>query len=56
MSEQGFTVISGQRLDTGLSGATPVVMRRPPGAAAAEVIHGGSGPGPRGSSRFTEHL
>jgi hypothetical protein len=60
ITQGGFTVLSGQRLDTGLSGGTPVVYR---GGAPLAMVEtpitpaGGAGRGVGGGpSRFTEHL
>ena len=52
MTERGgFTVLRGQRLDTGISGGTPVVYRETgPTAGPSEVSRTVS------ASRFTEHL
>src|SRR5277367_2550851 len=54
MSGRGFQVVSGQRLDTGISGATPVVFREPgrPGPRSQAAISRRA----TTASRFTEHL
>ena len=52
MTERGFTVLSGQRLDTGVSGGTPIVYRQP-GAQTGDTISRNVSATP---SRFTEHL
>ena len=50
-TERGFTVLSGQRLDTGVSGGTPVVYREgEPTAVPSEMSRNVI------ASRFTEHL
>jgi len=52
MTERGFTVLSGQRLDTGVSGGTPIVYRQP-GAQTGDTRGRSVSATP---SRFTEHL
>jgi hypothetical protein len=54
MREKGFRVVSGQRMDTGVSGGTPVVFRGLGGVGGmtSESLDSRGG----AESRFREHI